>query len=91
MMYVLLNWLTLISTTNQIFKEHRRDHQGAFATGRRIIARAFVESINPLRFFSEARSGYHLVAECDSATHRFDFNPYRNLYRDSKLHWSPQV
>ena len=66
-MYLLLTWLTLFSTTNQISKEQRRDHQEASATGRRMIARAYRESINPMRFFSETRSDYHHVAESDSA------------------------
>jgi hypothetical protein len=38
-------------TTNQISKEQRRDHQGASATGRRMIATAQRESINPHEFF----------------------------------------
>lgn len=51
MMHVLLTWLTLQLTTNQISKEQRRDHQEASATGRRMIAGACGESINPREFF----------------------------------------
>ncbi len=86
MMHLLLICLTLF-TTNQIFKEHRRDHQVASATGRRIIALALGESINPTLIFFDHVLGYYLAAECDSTSIDCDLHFFRNLCRDNKLHW----
>ena len=68
-----------------------RPPRGGSATGRRIIARASGESINPFRFFSKANYSYHPWPNPIRLLHFPTSIIFRNPHRDSKLHRSPQA